>query len=104
MSHGRTGVSCVPYGPMGVEAEGATMMPVKRVIARDRRRAAIHEAGHLVIAEHVGLRCGLARIFPNPEPLAGLFEKTWLGQVSYRPCQHVSTIKCRMVAVAGAVA
>jgi len=71
--------------------------------AYDRRLAAIHEAGHALIAVYLGYRAD-AWVHPNEtdEPLA---EKTWLGHVAVhdrpRSCAHPHS---RMIAIAGMVA
>jgi len=75
-----------------------------RLLARDRRLVGIHEAGHIVIAEHLKLR-GRARIMPNtdvPHPNV----KLWIGQFQLHAAavHRLSTIRRQMVAVAGAVA
>jgi hypothetical protein len=84
-------------------------MKLIRVRARDRRMAAIHEAGHLVIARMFGFP-GSAWIWPNDQPE----EKTWLGRTKRCPIISVNHGKVRvktptksqdrMIAVAGAVA
>ena len=45
----------------------------------ERRLAAVHEAGHLVMARRFGFHILAAWITPNPEPAAD--EKTWRGSV-----------------------
>ncbi len=71
--------------------------------AYDRRRAAIHEAGHAVMAAHLGYGAQ-AWIYRN-ETGGGLAEKTWLGHVTMRnvpdACDHPHA---RMIAVSGMVA
>lgn len=74
-----------------------------RIKAYDRRLAAIHEAGHAVIAVSLGYTAD-AWIYPN-ETAEPMVEKTWLGHVTVhdrpRSCDHPHN---RMVAVAGMVA
>lgn len=78
-----------------------------RVAARDRRYAAIHEAGHVVIGRHIGLRGVRAWLekTSNPEPL---FDKFWIGKTQYiKPSalgETMSRKKLALFAVAGAVA
>jgi hypothetical protein len=69
--------------------------------ARERRLAAIHEAGHVVIAKHLRLRVLQADIRKND--LQDLDEKEWTGSVRFQT-QGVAARKRRMVAVAGLVA
>jgi hypothetical protein len=38
------------------------MILPSRIMARDRRRAAIHEAGHVAIGRHIGLHVVFARL------------------------------------------
>lgn len=74
-----------------------------RMEAYDRRLAAIHEAGHALVAIHLGYKAD-AWIHRN-ETADPLREKTWLGHMTIRDLPpepdhpHV-----RMVAVAGMVA
>ncbi len=70
------------------------------IVARDRRLAAIHEAGHKVIAESFGACCQ-ALIFPHFH--GGPSQKTWLGKC-FRLPKQLSKQQERMIAVAGAVA
>jgi hypothetical protein len=74
----------------------------KRISAWDRRRSAIHEAGHAVVGRSLGIRC-TARIFPNDNPTPE--DKTWLGQTTlYGMWERCSPLEIRMIAVAGAAA
>jgi hypothetical protein len=79
------------------------MMCLDRINARDRRRAAIHEAGHAVIAEHVGAAVTSVYIAPSEEDDA-TFNKSWIGRTQFARLQHLSRIRQRMVACAGATA
>jgi hypothetical protein len=56
----------------------APMNP-KRILARERRSAAIHEAGHVVIARRLGFELLSAWIAPHDgeEP----DDRTWIGRV-----------------------
>jgi hypothetical protein len=53
----------------------------RRLCARDRRLAAVHEAGHLVIARHFRLITASARIFPSRGTSDS--EKLWVGNFSF---------------------
>ena len=75
-----------------------------RTMARDRRMAAIHEAGHVVISRRAGLLVESAWIEPTDNPVWP-DEKTWIGHTRLGS----SLTKCapherRMIGVAGAVA
>ncbi|MGE3992943.1 hypothetical protein [Pseudorhodoplanes sp.] len=73
----------------------------KRIAARDRRKAAIHEAGHFVMGEHLGFTMEWAcieRTFSdNPSG-----EKLWVGRT--RRVNGGSKQAVRLYAVAGSVA
>jgi len=90
-----------------------------RARVRDRRMAAIHEAGHVVIARSFGILCE-AELTPTftTDPRA---QKTWVGQTRYplgsngkrlklKPGEQQGDLieptqqELRMVGVAGAVA
>lgn len=75
---------------------------LKHHAALDRRRAAIHEAGHVVMAQHVGIRTGGAYVFPSltTDPIC---EKQWRGQCVWSGKAR-SKRALRMFAVAGIVA
>ena len=70
----------------------------------DRRQAAVHEAGHIVVGKLLGLGSTTGYIFLNFAPEPG--EKLWLGKCHYdaRKLLRLSRLKRRMFAVAGAVA
>lgn len=72
--------------------------------ARDRRLAAIHEAGHFVVGRHLGLRWSEAWIHPLGEPT--FFMKAWSGnhRCWERDRARLSTRRQHMIAVAGCVA
>jgi hypothetical protein len=74
-----------------------------RFSARDRRLAAIHEAGHLVIGRHLGLSSissWLEKV-PNTE----FDEKLWIGHTKYmRPSPPLGKTQMTMFSVAGSVA
>jgi len=75
------------------------MPAARRIDARDRRLVAVHQAGHVVIAERIGVPRGDAYIrrVPDPEP-GGL---SWCG---FTPYGCVDAEALRMVAVAGCIA
>src|ERR1700756_1575715 len=72
-----------------------------RVSARDRRRAAVHEAGHEVMASHLGIWSVEAEI-RKVEPRDNT-EKEWVGSVRWL-VDGAAARKRMMVAVAGFVA
>jgi len=77
-------------------------MTPKRILARDRRMAAVHEAGHWVMAEWVMAEPWSFSARIEPTESNSDYEKTWIGQFQYlRPS---SQRKRKLVAVAGAVA
>jgi hypothetical protein len=63
--------------------EEKTMLTPSQSSARERRHAAVHEAGHVVVARHVGLRVLEAGIRKNE--LQDGDEKEWIGSVQYDP-------------------
>jgi hypothetical protein len=78
-------------------------MSSKRTLAQDRRHAAVHEAGHLVVAASFGLYPASAWIAPN-EP-AGDDERTWVGRVQFvTGLNRLGPLDRCMVGVAGDVA
>jgi membrane-associated protease RseP (regulator of RpoE activity) len=72
-----------------------------------RRQAALHEAGHIVIAKRFGSE-SFGYIFPRVpfEKIDSTDDKLWGGQTSgpLRKLQRLSRIRRCMIAVAGAVA
>jgi hypothetical protein len=78
-----------------------------RIEARDRRLAAVHEAGHVAMAKHIGLSAPSAQLrrVPNAD---FLLEKRWVGSTSYLPPhllgKDLSELEWIMLAVSGAVA
>lgn len=81
--------------------EEKTVLTPSQSSARERRHAAVHEAGHVVVARHLGLRILEAGIRKND--LQELDEKEWIGSVQCQ-MEGVAARKRRMVAVAGVVA
>jgi hypothetical protein len=77
-------------------------MNPKRILARERRSAAIHEAGHVVIARTLGFELLSAWIVPHDgeEP----DDRTWIGRVQIGRPHEASEYDRRMLGVAGAVA
>jgi hypothetical protein len=76
-------------------------MSPARIEAHDRRKVAIHEAGHAVIARHVRVTAFNPEIWRNPD--AGEDEKTWIGNIRVERSRRISRLRMAMVAVAGAV-
>lgn len=72
-----------------------------RMMAHDRRMAAVHEAGHAVMAMHLGLDVLDAAIYPNrTEDIFS--EKSYVGRTTYdRPTNLEQN---RLISVAGMVA
>jgi hypothetical protein len=78
----------------------ANMNP-KRILARERRVAAIHEAGHVVVSRRLGFELLSAWIAPHDgEP----DDRTWIGRVQIRRSHEASEHDRRMLGVAGSVA
>ena len=75
-----------------------------RTQARERRRVALHAAGHLVIGEHLELHVCGAVIWQVRD--IGLDEKIWHGQVFYDPCELdcLTRAERAMFGVAGTIA
>jgi hypothetical protein len=78
----------------------------KRLSARDRRLAAVHEAGHLTMARHVGIY-GASAWLEEKRP-TGDCEKLWIGHTKYlSPSifkKKISHRKFVMFAASGAIA
>jgi hypothetical protein len=55
----------------------------KRVSARDRRLAAVHEAGHVTMGRHIGLNAVFAWLEEIRDP--GEYDKLWIGHTEYQP-------------------
>jgi hypothetical protein len=70
--------------------------------AFERRNAAIHEAGHAVIARHVGVHVEWAEIWRKDPADEG--EKAWIGRCRFYRPRPVSRARRAMIAVAGAIA
>ncbi|WP_298107437.1 hypothetical protein [Bradyrhizobium sp.] len=79
------------------------MISVARIQARDRRQAAIHEAGHYVIGRWRGVGIQWPMIWPTKTPDLNS-EKTWVGHVQFTPNIRISAENGRLIGVAGAIA
>jgi hypothetical protein len=80
-------------------------MNARRTQARDRRTAAAHEAGHVVIARWAGVSQAGANIWPSGEDADPVFDKSWIGRAFLSRAQllRLSRIRRRMIGVAGVV-
>lgn len=78
-----------------------TLRTIGRIQALDRRMAAVHEAGHAVIAMHLGVDVWSVHIYPN-DTNDIRNEKSYRGQATFEPPSDPN--HCRMIAVAGMVA
>lgn len=76
----------------------------RRIQAHDRRKAAVHEAGHFIVGQYVGLKSGSAWI--GPREALNKHESTWAGQHSCLSHEHDGLSRCRkiMIAVSGFIA
>ena len=75
---------------------------LKRLEARDRRLAAIHEAGHHIIARHRGIHVIDSWIERAGDPTRDT--SAWGGRCRWRNPSRVSKVTRCMIAVAGMVA
>jgi hypothetical protein len=72
-----------PLGKYGAMRRKLKIDPI-RLWARDRRLAAVHEAGHAVIERVLGVPVGLAYVYLTPDrDLDPLCCRTWLGRTHY---------------------
>jgi hypothetical protein len=62
----------------------------RRIVAKNRRLAAIHEAGHVGMARRIGLQCVSARLEKTSHP--SQFDKLWIGQTRFLPPSLVGKI------------
>jgi hypothetical protein len=87
-------------------AHGTAPPHPRRIEALDRRVAAVHEAGHYVVARHFGLRSAAAWIVRQADVVDPLADKLWIGSASYSSAERnrLSTRRAMMYGVAGAVA
>jgi hypothetical protein len=72
-----------------------------QIWVRDRRKAARHEAGHVVVAHRLGL-VSWAHIYQSIDPQP--HEKFWIGRTYVPDVSHHSRFERCTIAVAGAVA
>lgn len=84
----------------------ASMWSAVGFMARDRRLAAVHEAGHLVVARLFGVDISSCRIFPNrgwsaAEPT---YEKSWIGRIQFCSVKSSTVEQRRLIGIAGVVA
>jgi hypothetical protein len=81
------------------------MRPI-RISARDRRNAAMHEAGHIVVARLFSIEVAHAYIYISDEVSDILCDKTWLGHTVFnaRDLRSANRRQRAMFGVAGAVA
>jgi hypothetical protein len=80
-----------------------SMPSLRRIAARDRRRAAMHEAAHVIVARHLGF-CAWAHLEPArvSDPFC---EKLWTGKARIARLDRPPTQRdFGMIAVAGAIA
>ena len=75
---------------------------LKRIEARDRRLAAIHEAGHHVMARHRGMHEVDSWIERAGDPTR--YETSWVGHCEWRNPSPGSRRRDTMIGVAGMVA
>jgi hypothetical protein len=81
---------------------GLGKLSSRKLEALDRRAAAVHEAGHVVIGREVGIKALSARIFRIGDGDISN-NKTWGGQTRYSAPERLSQHKWAMFAVAGTV-
>ena len=74
----------------------------KRTIALDRRLAAVHEAGHIVVARRFDLSPDIARIRRAESPRRE--GRAWIGRVRFPGLDQLSPLERRMLGCAGAMA
>jgi hypothetical protein len=87
---------------IGAAGDQDQSMDRKRIAARDRRNAAVHEAGHIVVARWARAGVASAWIIQNDGLAAD--EKAWAGRVQIISVSDVNPHRRRMIGVAGAVA
>ena len=76
----------IAYDAFGNSKAGihvAKAFSFKRAYARDRRRVAIHEAGHFVAARLIGITSARAQIFPVHTD-SWQTNNTWIGNMQDR--------------------
>ena len=81
------------------------MMSLHRIRAHDRRRVALHEAGHFVVARHLGAVFVEAEIWEYEDDDDLLNVKTWGGQCrNFMLGYRHRGLQTRMIGVAGHIA
>ena len=80
-----------------------TQRQLRRIEAKDRRRASIHEAGHFIVASSLGLKEVEAWITPTGAT-PSIDEAVWVGQCGFRAARRLSALGHMKIAVAGFVA
>src|ERR1700730_14271490 len=88
------------YVATGVVATKGIIL--KRIEARDRRLAAMHEAGHDVMASHRGMHEVESWIERVGDPTR--HDTSWVGHCRWRNPSRVSKVTRCMIGVAGMVA
>jgi len=78
------------------------MLNERQIDAMDRRLAAIHEAGHVIVAMHFGLLSGYAWITPNEARSDEI--RFWIGSARFPGAICLNEMERPMLACAGAVA
>jgi len=73
-----------------------------RVLARDRRLAAVHQAGHVVVAAHFGLKPARARIRRVDAPMPD--QRVWTGRIQFSGLDILSPLERRTLGCAGVAA
>jgi hypothetical protein len=76
--------------------------PTVRALACERRCAAVHEAGHIVVANHFGASAAYGFIAPRTN--AAPDERTWGGRATYYGIDRLPREALHAIAVAGVVA
>src|SRR3954454_2544992 len=86
-------------GRPGYRGQTVILSPA-RIEARDRRKTAAHEAGHLVIARYVGIPSAAAAIWRVRE--INIRQSAWIGQASCG-MERASRKRRIMCGLAGAI-
>jgi hypothetical protein len=81
-------------------------LPMRRMEARDRRLSAVHEAGHIVIAQYFGDRDAWGRIhqLDGRDEQFHRANKSWIGQSTYNPRFVNTEYRRQMLGIAGVAA
>ena len=82
------------------------MISDPRLLASARRLAAIHEAGHIVVGQHIGrplhCRAPVGKIIRNDS--GNPTERTWWGVTEFFNIERLNPLEMRTIAFAGAAA